>query len=142
MMEIQSTTETDVFGTNLESSRTNKKRKRENRIRYPCDQCTYNASKLSNLNQHKNSEHEGIRYPCDQCDSSFSRLSHLKRHKESLHEGIRYTCDHCTYDASQLSILNDHKKSVHEEITNSNLGRVGPDSDFLLSGRIRIVGHF
>ena len=44
---------------------------------------------MSSLKRHKESKHEGIRYPCDQCGYAATTVSNLKQHKESKHEGIR-----------------------------------------------------
>ena len=37
--------------------------------------------------------HEGIKYPSDECDYQATRQGHLKTHKQSVHEGIKYPCD-------------------------------------------------
>ena len=83
-------------------------------IRYPCDQCEYSATQISNLKIHKKTKHGGIRYPCDQCDLVCASKQTLKRHKESKHEGIRYPCDQCEYSATRISYLMKHREAKHE----------------------------
>ena len=37
--------------------------------------------------------HEGIKYPCDQCEYQATRKGNLDQHKRSVHKGIKkYTC--------------------------------------------------
>jgi len=82
-------------------------------LRYPCDQCEYAATHLSNLKEHKKSIHEGVQYPCNQCGLSYTKAASLKQHKKTIHEGIRYLCDQCEHVASTLSTLRYHKKTKH-----------------------------
>ena len=54
-------------------------------IKYPCNQCDYQATQQSNLETHILSKHEGIKYPCNQCDYQATKRGHLKRHIQSIH---------------------------------------------------------
>ena len=63
-----------------------------------------------------NLKHKGIRYPCDQCPYEAIRLTHLKRHRESKHEGNIYLCDQCEYTASSLLSMKMHTKYTHDEM--------------------------
>ena len=56
-------------------------------IKYPCDQCDYQATDSGNLQRHIQSKHECIKYPCNQCDSKLTRRSHLKSHIKAKHSG-------------------------------------------------------
>ena len=111
-------------------------------IRYPCDQCDYQASYKGDLHKHIQSQHgfsvssqcpecgaefrqrgamlahcrsihEGIRYPCNECDYQATQQSGLKRHILNIHEGIKYPCNQCDYQATDKSKLRKHMKSKH-----------------------------
>ena len=43
-------------------------------------------SQMSNLKQRKKSKHEKVRYPCEQCTFTASKPSHVKRHKKTKHD--------------------------------------------------------
>ena len=76
----------------------------------------HEATEQCHLQTHIQSLHDGIKYPCNQCDYQAKRLGHLREHIESKHEGIKYLCDHCNYQASQQSALRRHMKSKHGSI--------------------------
>ena len=85
-------------------------------IKYPCNQCNYQATQKSTLKRHIASEHEGVKYPCNQCDYQAKRQHHLQRHIESLHEGVKHPCNQCHHEASSKEGLRRHIQSKHEEI--------------------------
>ena len=66
-------------------------------IRFPCDECHYNATLLSDLRKHKEYKHEGIKNPCDHCDYAATQLSSLRTHTEFIHDGIIHSCDQCEF---------------------------------------------
>ena len=70
---------------------------------------------MGDLKKHKEAKHEGIRYPCDQCEFAATSMSNLKVHKEAKHEGIRYPCDECEYITAYAAELKKHKKSKHDK---------------------------
>ena len=55
------------------------------RVKYPCDQCDYKATKKGTLSTHMKSIHKGIKYPCDQCDYKATTKCNLLRHFNSVH---------------------------------------------------------
>ena len=68
------------------------------------------------MKEHKKSKHEGVRYPCDQCEYAATQVSNLIQHKKTIHEGIRYPCDQCEYKGTQYSSLKSHKKIMHRTV--------------------------
>ena len=83
------------------------------RVQHPCDQCTYIATDPNRLQQHVKSIHEGVDYQCDECSFKYADPSNLRRHKKSIHRGIKYPCDQCNYKASFQGNLQKHKTSFH-----------------------------
>ena len=59
---------------------------------YPCNQCDYQATTLSNLTNHVQSKHEDAKYGCNQCDYEGTAQRYLKSHIKSKHE------DHTSYN--------------------------------------------
>ena len=60
-----------------------KKRKRNdisrnNKGKYQCQQCDYEASQSGNLKKHVEAIHEGVRYPCNQCGYKATTKGNLK----------------------------------------------------------------
>ena len=60
------------------------------------------------------STHERIRYPCDHCSYEAIRKDHLKSHDETVHKAIRYSCDQCEYICSRKERLKQHMVVTHE----------------------------
>ena len=58
--------------------------------------------------RHTMNSNKGVKYPCDQCDYASTRLSDLKTHKESKNKRISYPWDQCEYAASRLLDLSAH----------------------------------
>lgn len=84
---------------------------------YQCCECEYVATSKLTLKRHKGAKHDGVRYSCDKCDYIASRKHHLKQHKVSIHDGVKsHHCDICEYSATDKSSLNYHKASRHEGI--------------------------
>merc|ERR1712096_285847 len=61
---------------------------RNEKGKYPCDQCEYQASHVSELSRHKQAKHEGVKLQCDFCERAFSFKSNLNRHQKKAHSGI------------------------------------------------------
>ena len=57
--------------------------------------------------------HEGVRYPCDHCSYVATRGSNLKIHIKNIHEGVGYPCAQCDYLATQSCHLKTHQKKKH-----------------------------
>ena len=55
---------------------------------FPCDQCSYQANRKQNVQQHIQTKHQGARYICGSCEKDFSKPSHLSRHKKNVHSNI------------------------------------------------------
>ena len=90
---------------------------------------------LSTLD-HRESVHERVRHPCDQCDFTASRSDKLKLHKRIKHEqvGVRYKCDQCDFTAIRPDKLTQHRKNkhaTHHEPHSESLFSFAP-SDFTL----------
>ena len=54
-----------------------------------------------------------VRYPCDQCGYQATHKAHLNTHTKSKHQGIKFQCDQCEYQATQKCHLNTHIKNKH-----------------------------
>ena len=50
-----------------------------------CPECGKVFSTKTNMGKHYRSKHEGIKYPCNQCDYQATRKDHLKTHIQSKH---------------------------------------------------------
>ena len=59
-------------------------------IKYFCDQCNYKSKKKTKLLTHIKTKHEGIKYPCKQCDKQFHNQFNLGNNIKNIHEGIKY----------------------------------------------------
>ena len=81
-------------------------------VKYPCNQCDYQATQQGNLLQHIQSKHEGVKYACNQCDKQFTLQSSLTTHIQSKHKGVKYTCNQCDYQGSK-DALRHHIKARH-----------------------------
>jgi len=65
------------------------------------------------LKIHIESVHEHVRYPCDQCEFQATTTWDLKRHTATVHEGVRYHCDQCEFKSTAMHYLRKHLKTVH-----------------------------
>ena len=65
--------------------------------------------------RHYITKHEGIKYPCNQCDYQATQQRLLQTHIQSVHEGIKYPCNQCDHQATQKSDLKRHKKTRHSQ---------------------------
>ena len=83
-------------------------------IKYPCDQCSYQATTQGSLKQHIRAKHEGIKYPCPECDYQATEKGSLKKHIQSKHENISYACNECDYQGASQSNLQRHLQSKHK----------------------------
>ena len=59
-------------------------------VKYPCGQCSYEATTKGHVAQHKMAVHEGVKYPCGKCDHQSSSRGNLVRHNKIVHERINY----------------------------------------------------
>ena len=69
--------------------------------------------RVSNLQTHIQSKHEGIKYPCNQCDYQATQQSNLQTHIQCIHEGVKYPCNQCDYQATTQSNLQRHISTKH-----------------------------
>ena len=79
-----------------------------------CPECGKVFSYKHAMLKHYRSIHKGIKYPCNQCDYQATSQSHLKRHIQSKHECIKYSCNQCDYQALYQGNLQTHILSKHE----------------------------
>ena len=49
-------------------------------IKFPCNDCGYEATQRADLLKHIRSVHESIKFPCDSCDYKATRKDHLNTH--------------------------------------------------------------
>ena len=52
------------------------------------------------------------KYQCQQCDYEARRSSCLKKHVEAIHQGVRYPCNQCSYKATETGNLQKHVDSI------------------------------
>ena len=55
------------------------------RVKFQCNECTYDTFFRKDLRRHSQSVHEGVRYPCDQCNYQSGRTDTLLKHKRTVH---------------------------------------------------------
>ena len=97
----------------VKSNKSNKTVAMNNKSKFPCQQCDYQATTGGNLQMHVLSIHEGVKYPCEQCDYQATTTSALKIHVQFKHEGIKYPCEQCDYQATTTSNLKRHVETKH-----------------------------
>ena len=85
-------------------------------MKYPCNQCTHEATSSGNLARHKRAVHEEVKYPCELCDHKATSKGDLAKHKRAVHEGVKYPCRQCDHKATSKGNLARHKRAVHEEV--------------------------
>ena len=69
--------------------------------KYPCSQCTYQATSKESLARHKRSVHEEVKHPCSQCNHQATTKGDLTRHQRVVHERVKYPCSNCDYQATK-----------------------------------------
>lgn len=86
-------------------------------IKYPCNQCDFQAAGLSNIQKHIciQYKHEGVKYPCNECDFQATTKSSLQRHKQSKHDCTRHPCPQCDYEATGQESLQLHLTAKHSD---------------------------
>ena len=82
-----------------------------------CPDCDITFSKRFNMLKHYRNKHEGVTYPCKQCSFHTTELSNLKRHMNCKHmpaqTRLSYPCKQCGFDTTELSNLRRHIKNKH-----------------------------
>ena len=78
-------------------------------IRYPCNQCTYQATQKGDLQKHIQAKHEGIKHPCNQCDYQATTQGNLQSHITAKHSDNILKCDHCDYQTKWRQSYYRHK---------------------------------
>ena len=73
-----------------------------------CEAVFYNKHTMM---RHYKSVHEGIKYPCNECDYEATLRSNLKNHMEAMHGNNILTCYQCDYQTKWRGAFNAHKKS-------------------------------
>ena len=54
------------------------------------------------------------RHQCNQCSYKAKDLGNLERHTDSLHDGIKYVCDVCDYQAKSPKTIRYHRQLKHQ----------------------------
>ena len=85
-------------------------------IKYECTICTFEASKVKELNDHIASSHlQGINCPNDECDFLAENQLELKVHRENTHDRPQnLKCDLCEFTGLNEIILKEHKLWTHK----------------------------
>ena len=56
--------------------------------RYICRECGKHMSSIGTLNTHIRATHERIKYPCEQCEYQATSKGNLEQDRMSVHEGM------------------------------------------------------
>ena len=68
---------------------------------------------------------EKKRFPCNQCDNMFITLENVRNHKKVLHSDIRpFACNQCTKSFPHAGALNYHNKKFHEAFSRNKVNFV------------------
>ena len=82
----------------------------------PCDQCELKFKTKRTFQGHKASVHDKLRFGCQQCGKNFSRVHCLNKHVDSVHNDAapEYSCQKCDFQASAFEQLRRHAQSDHK----------------------------
>ena len=80
----------------------------QSRLRYNCNQCPFQASKLDTVKRHEKITHDGLRYQCDQCHNIYTESRHLVNHVKAKHDGVVLQCEYCDHEAKTERGLKKH----------------------------------
>ena len=91
-------------------------------MKYPCDQCEFQATNKGRLTYHIQTVHNHYerrklkQYDCnyDECQQQFTTRGNLKQHIESDHAGVRYECGQCNKKFTSKIGLKKHLEAIHE----------------------------
>ena len=83
-----------------------------------CPKCGKVFSRKDHLVQHHRSIHEGIKYPCNQCDYQATEKAKLRQHIAGKHSDTILQCELCGYQTKWRVHYNAHKKT-HKTVSNS-----------------------
>ena len=78
-----------------------------------CPECGKVFSHKRDMVRHYRSVHEGIKYPCNQCDYQATQQSHLQTHIAAKHSDNILQCEFCDYQTKWRNKYYAHKKSFH-----------------------------
>ena len=67
--------------------------------------------KKDNLDQHRKEVHEGVKYPCGQCSYEATSKGGVALHKRAVHEGVKYSCGECGHQFTSKGNLARHKRN-------------------------------
>ena len=94
-----------------------RKSPKEERKRFACHKCDYQATTQGTLTRHKQSVHDGVTHTCGDCKETFTQKSTLHQHQQAIHEGVMQKCDMCSYSSKHRSAVRRHKEDVHGVFT-------------------------
>ena len=117
---------------NLECGDNNVSTITQNKVRYTCNFCSFEAKGLkgqakSNLNAHIERVHEGVRYPCDLCAYQANRQQNLKDHKAGVHKiDPFYRCLVCNFCTNHTKTWKRHAERMHPDCQPQEIFEVTP----------------
>ena len=96
-------------------------------LRFPCDMCSYSATRPDKLKLHRERKHlnpsprkvrkskyeEGQEHFCDKCDYKSDKIKNLQAHMVRVHSEQMFHCDQCEYVGSFKLNLKHHQERMH-----------------------------
>ena len=84
--------------------------------KFPCDECEYQATRISNLRTHKAGKHTGVKFPCNECGKVFRYQSTLIKHTKAGNHGEKiFPCTECGNKFPHPKGVRRHEKQVHSK---------------------------
>ena len=81
---------------------------------YVCADCNTEFKQYRHMLEHKKTKHDGVKYPCDQCDYQAPWPSQVKTHKMTVHEGFKFECEQCDWTSNNKSSVSNHILTKHK----------------------------
>ena len=95
----------------------NKKNQTENILnkrQFPCDECSYVATRKPALTRHVLNMHgDENRFSCQECNYVAIGKLRLRQHIKDTHYSVNYPCKKCTFQTTTLKLFNAHVQKVH-----------------------------
>ena len=85
------------------------------RDQFACEICHKIYSTEAGLHHHNNSVHKGIKHACDKCSYQATRLYQLGEHKKAMHSSTTYQCSTCNWTSKWKTHMNTHLKT-HQQV--------------------------
>ena len=100
---------------------------------FKCDQCTFKAANIDNLNIHKRNEHIRATFPCTICNYIASTINDFKAHQS---EHI-FKCNLCDYRDKTKENLSNHSLAKHLEHKCNKCSFTSTSTDILASHKVK-----